>query len=186
LELTARTYYDDRIESCKQGNPAAFKDLYRQYAAAMYNTSLRIVNNATDAEDIVQESFIAAFRKIDDFDYQSSFGAWMKRIVINRSLNHLRSRKIKFIDIGSTSLSGQEEESAVNEEEFGFRVDEVKKAVALLPDGYRTVFTLSAFEGYANEQIASLLGITPSTVRTQYHRARKQLLLIIKGDRHEK
>ena len=185
MELTARVLYDERVESCKQGNAAAFKDLYRQYAAAMFNTSLRIVNHTGDAEDLVQEAFIDAFRKIEDFNYQSTFGAWIKRIVINKSLNHLRGKKLKFIDISTAGPLIPEAEE-IDEEAFEFRVEEIKKAVAQLPDGYRAVFTLSAFEGYSNEQISELLNISSSTVRTQYHRARKQLLLILKGGSHEK
>ena len=95
MELTASMYYDDRVEKCKQGSSLGFKELYGQYAKAMYNTSLRIVNNPADAEDLVQESFIDAFRNIEGFNYKSTFGAWMKRIVINKSINHLRDNVIK-------------------------------------------------------------------------------------------
>ena len=168
LELTAHTMYDERVESCKQGNPAAFRQLYEQYSKAMFNTSLRIVNNAVDAEDIVQEAFVDAFRKIEDFNYGSTFGAWIKRIVINKSINHLRTRKLKFIDIEQAHVSGVESESAIDEAGFEFKVAQIKKAVEKLPDGYRTVFTLSAFEGYDYEQIAGMLNITATTARTQY------------------
>jgi RNA polymerase sigma-70 factor (ECF subfamily) len=180
LELTAGIYYDDLVERCKQGSSLSFKELYLQYVKAMYNTCLRMVNNAADAEDIVQESFIDAFRNIDGFNYQSTFGAWMKRIVINKSINHLRNKKLKLVEIGQTNIGELENEEPVNEEEMKFKVSEIKAAVSRLPDGYRTVFTLSAFEGYDYEEISEILKISESTARTQYHRAKKQLLHLLK------
>jgi RNA polymerase sigma factor (sigma-70 family) len=180
LELTASIYYDSLVERCKQGNSLSFKELYLQYAKAMFNTSLRIVNNAADAEDIVQESFIDAFRNIEGFNYQSTFGAWMKRIVINKSINHLRNKKLKLVDIAQTNIGEMEDEEPINEEEIKFKVSEIKAAVTRLPDGYRTVFTLAAFEGYDYEEISEILNISGSTARTQYHRAKKQLLHLLK------
>ena len=180
LELTAGIYYDDLVERCKQGSSLSFKELYLQYVKAMYNTCFRIVNNAADAEDIVQESFIDAFRNIHGFNYQSTFGAWMKRIVINKSINHLRNKKLKLVDIGQTNIGELQNDEPVNEEEIKFKVSEISAAVSRLPDGYRTVFTLSAFEGYDYEEISEILKISESTARTQYHRAKKQLLHLLK------
>jgi len=155
-----------------------------QYAKAMYNTALRILNNAADAEDIVQDSFIDAFRHIEGFTYQSTFGAWMKRIVINKSINHLRNKKLKLVDIGQTNIASLENEEPLDEEAIQYKVEEIKKAVKLLPDGYRTVFTLNAFEGYDHDEIAEILGITATTARTQYHRAKKHLLVYLKKNEH--
>ncbi|MGI8582824.1 MAG: RNA polymerase sigma factor [Chitinophagaceae bacterium] len=180
MELTASFFYDDLVERCKQGSSLSFKELYLQYAKAVFNTSLRIVNNVTDAEDIVQESFIDAFRNIEGFNYQSTFGAWIKRIVINKSINFLRNKKLKLIDINQTNISEPENYKEFDEAEIQFKVAEIKKAVSMLPDGYRTVFTLNAFEGYDYEEIAGILNISCITARTQYHRARKQLITHIK------
>ena len=180
MELTASMYYDDHVEKCKLGNSSGFNELYNQYSKAMYNTSLRIVNNAADAEDIVQEGFTDAFKNIKGFNYQSTFGAWIKRIVINKSINHLRNKKLKLVDINQTSISELENDEVINEEEIQFKVEEIRKAVRMLPDGYRTVFTLCAFEGYDYEEISEILNVSESTVRSQYHRAKKQLLQFIK------
>ena len=169
MELTASFFYDDLVERCKQGSSLSFKELYLQYAKAVFNTSLRIVNNVTDAEDIVQESFIDAFRNIEGFNYQSTFGAWIKRIVINKSINFLRNKKLKLIDINQTNISEPENDKEHDEAEIQFKVAEIKKAVSMLPDGYRTVFTLNAFEGYDYEEIAEILNISAITARTQYH-----------------
>lgn len=180
LELTAGIFKNELVEKCLEGNVLSFKTLYGQYVNAMLNTSLRIVNNVADAEDIVQESFIAAFGNLEKFNYASTFGAWLKRIVINRSINHLRNKKAQIINIEQVNINDQEEDLP-DESEIKFKVEEIKKAVSNLPAGYRIVFTLSAFEGYGYEEIAELLKITPSTVRTQYHRAKKQLLNAVKN-----
>ena len=173
-------YQNELVERCKQGSSLSFKELYLQYSKAMFNTCLRIVNNSADAEDIVQESFIDAFRHIEGFNYQSTFGAWMKRIVINKSINYLRDKKLKLVDIGQTNIGELENEEEFDEAGIRFKVEEIKKAVQMLPDGYRTVFTLNAFEGYDYEEISGILKISETTVRTQYHRAKKQLLQFIK------
>jgi RNA polymerase sigma-70 factor (ECF subfamily) len=173
-------YQNELVERCKQGSSLSFKELYLQYSKAMFNTCLRIVNNSADAEDIVQEAFIDAFRHIEGFNYQSTFGAWMKRIVINKSINYLRDKKLKLVDIGQTNIGELENEEEIDEAAIRFKVEEIKKAVQTLPDGYRTVFTLNAFEGYDYEEIAAILKISETTVRTQYHRAKKQLLNTIK------
>lgn len=173
-------YYDDLVEKCKQGNSLGFNGLYNQYSKAMYNTSLRIVNNTADAEDILQEAFTDAFKNINGFNYQSTFGAWIKRIIINKSINLLRNKKLKLVDINQTNISELENDEEINEEEIQFKVEEIKKAVSMLSNGYRTIFTLCAFEGYDYEEISSILKISESTVRTQYHRAKKQLLYLIK------
>ncbi|HEV7781766.1 MAG TPA: RNA polymerase sigma factor [Chitinophagaceae bacterium] len=174
MELTASVYYDELVARCKQGDAPSYERLYRQYAKAMFNTSLRIVNNVADAEDVLQESFVAAFQ-LDRFDYSSTFGAWLKRIVINRSIDLLRKRKLQVIHIEDTPAENIAEEIA-EEENVQLKVEEIKKAVAGLPDGYRTVISLSLFEGYDYEEIAEIMNITESTVRTQYHRARQKIL----------
>lgn len=174
MELTAAIYQDELVARCKQGDAPSFERLYRQYAKAMYNTSLRIVNNVADAEDVLQESFVAAFQ-LDKFDYSSTFGAWLKRIVINKSIDLLRRKKVQVIQLEESSIENLTEE-IIAEENTQFKVEEVKKAVAGLPDGYRAVISLSLFEGYDYEEISEILNITESTVRTQYHRARLKLL----------
>lgn len=177
-------YYDELVAKCKQGDVQSYETLYRQYAKAMFNTSLRIVNNMSDAEDVLQESFAAAFHYLDKFDYSSTFGAWLKRIVINKSINALRQRKIMLVDIEGTTAGEIENEEAQDEENIQWKVEAIRKAVSLLPHGYRTVLSLFLFEGYDYEEIGDILKISGSTVRTQYHRARLKLLDILKqGDK---
>lgn len=179
MNLTATVFPDDLVSRCKDGDDNSYALLYRQYAKAMYNTSLRIVNNTADAEDVLQESFVAAF-KLEQFDYTSTFGAWLKRIVVNRSIDVLRRRKIITIDIGDSLAEELQDEEKADEEPMRLMVNEVRIAVTKLPPGYRTVLSLFLFEGYDYDEIAEIMKISPGTVRTQYHRARKKLLQLLK------
>ena len=186
MELTATIIRDELVESCKMGDAHSYEKLYRQYSKAMYNTSLRIVNNTADAEDVLQEAFLDAFRSLNDFHYRSTFGAWLKKIVINKSINVLRKKKIDLVDIEKAGAHVLAVEDTVDEEEIRFKVEEVKAAIRRLPDGYRAVITLYLLEGYDQEEISEILGITHTTVRTQYIRAKQRLLLLLKqGGNHE-
>jgi RNA polymerase sigma factor (sigma-70 family) len=182
VELTEPILHDELVERCKRGDSLAFSAIYQKYAKAMYNTSLRIVNHTGDAEDVLQEAFTDAFRSLEDFHYKSTFGAWIKRIVINKSINQLRKRKMDLIDIEKTNVGHLPEEDGPDEQEIRFKVEEIKRAVTLLPNGYRTVLTLYLFEGYDQEEIADILQVSHATVRTQYMRAKQKLLQYIKQE----
>lgn len=180
LELTAPILHDELVERCKQRDARSYGELYQKYSKAMYNTSLRIVNNTGDAEDVLQEAFTDAFTSIDTFQYKSTFGAWLKKIVINKSINHLRKKKMDLVDMEKTNVGHLPEEDSLDEKEIQLKVDEVKRAVKLLPNGYRTVLSLYLFEGYDHEEIAEILRVSHATVRTQYMRAKQKLLILIK------
>lgn len=180
MELTANIIRDELVERCKQGDSLGYEALYRQYAKAMYNTSLRIVNNTADAEDVLQESFLDAFRSLQEFSYRSTFGAWLKKIVINKSINVLRKRKAVLVEMDTVEAQDVAADEQVNEEEIRYKVEEVKKMIGKLPDGYRAVLTLYLLEGYDHEEISQILNISHNTVRTQYVRAKQKLLTFIK------
>jgi RNA polymerase sigma-70 factor (ECF subfamily) len=129
---------------------------------------------------VLQESFLDAFRSLHDFHYRSTFGAWLKKIVINKSINILRKRRNDFVDMESTELQAVIDEEPENEADMQYKVDEVKKMITRLPDGYRTVLSLYLLEGYDHEEISQILNISHNTVRTQYVRAKQKLLTIIK------
>ncbi len=168
------------VELCRRGDRNAQFEIYRLYQKAMFNTALRIVGDPDDAEDVMQEAFLKAFMKIRTYRGEVSFGAWLKRIVVNKSLDFLRLRK----DQISLEEAGELEEM---EEEIpavagrGPDVEQVKKAIAELPEGYRIVLSLILLEGYDHEEVAGILGISNATSRTQYHRAKKKLLELITG-----
>ncbi len=180
LELIETIQHDELVERCRRGDQRSYGELYSKYSKAMYNTSLRIVNHTADAEDVLQESFLDAFEALESFAYKSTFGAWLKRIVINKSINALRKRKMEIIDIEKTSAVNIPEDESFDEEGLKFKVEEIKKAVKELPNGYRTVISLHLFEGYDQEEIAEILQISHATVRTQYMRAKQKLLSLIK------
>jgi RNA polymerase sigma factor (sigma-70 family) len=180
LELTANIARDELVERCKQGDTSGYEILYHRYAKAMYNTSLRIVNNTADAEDVLQEAFLDAFRSLHDFHYRSTFGAWLKKIVINKSINVLRKRKMDLVDIEGTEIHGLPQEEPLDEQSLQYKVEEVKKTIRKLPDGYRTVLSLYLLEGYDHEEISQIMGISHNTVRTQYVRAKQKLLQLFK------
>ncbi|HPI68484.1 MAG TPA: sigma-70 family RNA polymerase sigma factor, partial [Bacteroidales bacterium] len=159
--------------------------IYKLYYKAMYNTSLRIVNNTMEAEDIMQESFLSAFEKIDTYSGTVSFGAWLKRIVINRSLDALGKRKAVFEDI-ETHIGIRDESNDENDrnEDLDVKINEVKDAIEHLPDGYRVILSLYLLEGYDHDEIAEILNISSSTSRSQLSRARQKLLSELKSKKN--
>lgn len=170
---------DELVERCKRGDSMGYKELYQRYAKAMFNTCLRILNHESEAEDVLQESFIEAFKNLDGFEYRTSFGGWLKTICVNRSISQLRKRKIDWVNIDKTGYETAEE-SAIDESEVQLKVESVKKAIMKLPDGYRTVLNLYLMEGYDHEEIAGILNVAESTTRTQYIRAKQKLLQLLK------
>ncbi|HRO69620.1 MAG TPA: RNA polymerase sigma factor, partial [Chitinophagaceae bacterium] len=151
----------------------------------MYNTSLRITGNSADAEDILQESFIDAFEQLQSFEGRSTFGAWLKQIVVYKSIGLLRKKRIIFTELIIEAEDLAEEDSA-GENEIDYTVAAIKEAIAGLPDGYRAVLSLYLVEGYDHEEISEILSISHSTVRTQYIRGKQKLLqLLTKAKQHE-
>ena len=180
MKLTVLPQQDELIERCKRGDALSYKKLYERYARAMYNTCLRIVNNTTEAEDILQESFTEAFKNLHKFEYRTSFGGWLKQICINHSINQLNKRRINWMEIDATGAYNIADEHVIDENEIQLKVDLVKKSIMALPDGYRTVLSLYLLEGYDHEEIAEILHVATSTTRTQYIRAKQKLLQYLK------
>ena len=167
------------IQSCKKGNRKAQFEVYKLYSKAMFNASFRILNNKTEAEDTIQEAFLKAFQKINSFSEDVSFGAWLKKIVVNASLDKLRKNKIEFYNIDDVNLSNIEQE--VNENKTNeYEVKQIKDAIQLLPDGYRIILSLYLLEGYDHDEISKIMGITASTSRSQLARAKKKLIQELK------
>lgn len=169
------------IEQCKLGNRKAQYALYQQYVDAMFNVSQRIVNSREDAEDVLQESFLSAFKNINNFRFESTFGAWLKRIVINTSINFLRKRKLNLIEIEEEKINKmalKTDETNIFQELTG-KVDDVKNAIKQLPNGARTVLNLYLIEGYDHLEISEIMNISESTSKSQYRRAKQKLRTIL-------
>ena len=145
----------------------------------MFGTCLRMCGNREDAEDVLQGSFADAFAKLDHFRADATLGAWLKRIVINNCLNHLKRRRLRFDELddrhGHAAVVVDPEPYAHPGAAPAYDVDDVKRAVAGLADGYRTVLTLYLFEGLDHAEIADYLGISEQTSKSQYSRARRRL-----------
>ncbi len=171
--------HQDLIEACKRGDRDAQFKIYKLYYKAMYNTALRIVIDTMEAEDIMQESFLDAFRRVQAYSGEGSFGSWLKRIVINKSLDVLRKEK-EIISIEERELDFPEVVEDNHEEELMHEVTEVKKAIEKLPQEYRIVLSLFLLEGYDHEEISEILHISNQLSRTRYLRAKQKLLQILK------
>jgi RNA polymerase sigma factor (sigma-70 family) len=170
--------HQELIDRCRRQNREAQFEIYRLYYKAMYNTSLRIVHDPVEAEDIMQESFLSAFQKINTYSGSVSFGAWLKRIVINQSLDNLKKGKVRFEELDNLQIPEQEE--VEEEPELVCNIEEIRDAIMSLSDGYRLVLTLYLLEGYDHEEIGQILNISSSTSRSQYTRAKQKLVELIK------
>jgi RNA polymerase sigma factor (sigma-70 family) len=165
------------IEQCRRGNTRAQFRLYNQYSKAMYSLAYRMMNNREDAEDMLQEAFIECFRNLGSFRFESTFGAWLKKILINRCLNNLKKNKIDLILYENVPANEYEEETI--EVEIQYETDKVFKAIEKLPDGYRIILTLYLLEGYDHSEISQILGISESTSKSQYSRGKVKLKKIL-------
>lgn len=142
----------------------------------MFSICMRLINNTAEAEDVMQEAFLNAFTKIESYKGEVSFGAWLKRIVINRSLDYLKKRKVKFEEINEKTNQLPDYQMEIKE----VNMDVIKDAIQKLPDGYRVVLSLFLIEGYDHEEISEILGISNSNSRTQYLRAKNKLRELLK------
>jgi RNA polymerase sigma-70 factor (ECF subfamily) len=182
VEAAFKNIHQDLIDECLAGDQKAQFQVYKLYYKAMYNTSLRIVNNTMEAEDIMQEAFLSAFEKIGTYSGTVSFGAWLKRIVINKSLDALNRRKMILEDIDRYDYIRDESPDEIeSKENFENRLEAVKEAIEKLPDGYRVILNLYLIEGYDHDEIGQILGISSSTSRSQLSRARQKLLTELKN-----
>jgi RNA polymerase sigma factor (sigma-70 family) len=182
LEKKYINIHQDIIDECIKGDSKAQFQLYKLYYKPMYNTCLRIVNDKIEAEDVMQEAFFACFKKLHSYDGEVSFGAWLKKIVINKSLDFIKKKKIEFEPIDNTiyKIVNQEDISEDDEEIIKNELNKIKNAIQKLADGYRIVISLYLLEGYDHEEIAEILNISSSSSRSQLVRAKKKLLELLK------
>jgi RNA polymerase sigma factor (sigma-70 family) len=179
LEQTVQNIHHDLIERCRAGESDAFYRIYKLYSKAMYNVSFRIVGREDEAEDVLQESFISAFRNLQSYRGESSFGSWLKKIVVNKAINVQQKKKME-------PLPDHEDWDVPTPDEpveygNGLTVDAVRNAIQQLPDGYRSVLSLYLLEGYDHQEIAEIMGITESTSKSQLNRAKNKLRELLQG-----
>ncbi len=141
-----------------------------------------MMNNREEAEDMLQEAFTQAFMKLDSFRYESNFGSWLKRIVVNTCINAINKRKVELTYCEEIYHYDQKEESQEYEAEF--TVANVNKAMEQLPEGGRMVFSLYLLEGYDHVEISQILGITESTSKSQFMRAKRRVVELLKEQKN--
>src|SRR6266487_1229357 len=160
-----------------QGDMTAFEELYKRHNHRVYSLCLRMTANTSEAEDLAQEAFIQLFRKIGSFRGESAFTTWLHRLTVNQVLMHFRKRGVR---LEQTTEDGEAPIQIVKGTENPNAmpvVDRIAldKAIAQLPPGYRTVFTLHDIEGHEHEEIARMLGCSVGTSKSQLHKARMKL-----------
>ena len=168
------------IKQCKQNNYKAQIEVYNAYKNMMLGAALRILKNREEAEDIVQDCFIKAFEKIHHLKEDANLGGWLKRIVINKSLDIARS-KYNFIITDELEILENEPEDVEDEISISTTVIDIKNCIYKLKDKYSTVLSLYLIEDYNHREIGELLNIKESTVRNQFRRGKQQLLKLIKN-----
>ena len=161
---------------CRDGNQLAQLEVYNRYQKAMYNTAFRIVKDSLEAEDVMQESFIAAFNKLDTFKGDATFGSWLKRIVVNNSIAQYKKNK-RFTDVSVDQLRETvEESSSLTEADYSqVKVAAVMEGLSALKDNYRQVLSLHLIAGYDHEEICEIMKISYGNCRTMISRAKESL-----------
>lgn len=169
------------IKECKLNNKRAQIELYRNYNQGMYNVAIRFLKNSENAEDIIQESFLSAFKNISQFKAEVTFGAWLKKIVVNNCINHLKKKQLDVIaleEINVIPFEGDNDDNWNFEEELV--LEDVKTEINKLPDKYKFVVMLYLIEGYDHEEISQILNISIIASRTQLMRGKIKLRELLK------
>lgn len=169
------------IEGCKQQKNAAQFAIYKKYAKAMFTKAHRIVKHTADAEDVMQEAFLKAFQKIDSYQGQVSFGAWLSKIVVNQAIDHYKKNARQQTHDWDERISETEVEETFDWNATDEQLLKVKKGVEALKDSYRLIFSLVYLEGYDADEVTEMLGISAENFRTTLCRARIQLQKIVKA-----
>ena len=171
------------VERCRQGDLGAFEELYRAHAGRLYSVAFRLVGNAADAEDLLQDIFLAAHRKLDTFRGESALGTWLYRLATNLCLDHLRSRTGRSNQV----TDALDDEPGLFDQSGGNLADrtvtkmDLERALARLPEGCRAAFVLHDVEGLEHREVAEVLGIAEGTSKSQVHKARLKLRAILSG-----
>jgi RNA polymerase sigma factor (sigma-70 family) len=171
----------DVVEKCKANDRKAQLKLYGQYCDGMYIVAMRFLQNSDDAEDVLQDAFISAFQKIHQFSGEVTFGAWLKRIVMNKCIDFLKSKKQEVLPLEEYHMQAVDDADwSVGAE---ISIDAVKNAIQNLPEKYRYVVLMYLVEGFDHKEIAQVLELTETASRTRLLRGKAYLksALIKKG-----
>lgn len=177
--VASQAEVEDLVARARQGQRSAQHDLYQRFVQAMFNVAVRITKEEEEANDVVQEAFVSAFRHLEGYKGEATFGAWLKRIVVNTALHHQKRKRLDTVPLEDFHVhrgpAEAEAHGVVFTDSEGLTVSRIQQAVAQLPPGYRNVLTLYLFEGYDHEEVAQILGISEGTSKSQYNRAKAKL-----------
>lgn len=170
-------HIESLIKACKKGKQSAQLEIYNRYSKAMYNTAYRIVKDRFEAEDIMQDSFLTAFTKMDSLKDMAMFGAWLKKIVINNSLNHYKTKiKQNEVPLDQVLFKVENVEEETKDENYAtLKARQVLETMNGLKDNYRLALTLHLVEGYDYEEISMIMDISNVNCRTMISRAKESL-----------
>jgi RNA polymerase sigma factor (sigma-70 family) len=177
-EKVSQDIHNYLVERCLQGDRRAQQELYKLYAPQMFNVCRRFMGRQEEAEDALQEAFVQAFTKLNTFKFEATFGAWLKRIVINKCIGILQQKRLLTSSIDE-KFDLMESDSQEPNEDIQYEVKKVMQAIDEISDGCKLVLNLYLFEGYDHGEIAEILNITESTSKAQYSKARKKVRQIL-------
>ncbi|MFK5856730.1 MAG: RNA polymerase sigma factor [Bacteroidota bacterium] len=167
--------HKELIDACVLNDRSAQMDIYNLYYKAMYNTSYYIVNDSFVAEDIMQDAFLDAFNKIAKFEWRSSFGSWLKRIVVNKSIDSMK-KTTNQVELNEELVDFADDNDEDTFDELQSKLDEIKISLKSLSENYRTILVLHLFEGYDHQEISQILNLPYNNVRVRYMRAKRKLI----------
>ena len=169
------------VERCRRGELGAFEELYRAHAGRIYGLAVRMLGNNADAEDLLQEIFLTAHRKLESFRGDSALGTWLYRLATNQILDHVRSRAAR-----TGQLTDGLEDDSTLPDAMGHRLGDraidridLERALSQLPEGCRAAFVLHDVEGLEHREVAEVLGIAEGTSKSQVHKARLRLRALL-------
>lgn len=171
-------FESDLVSKCRRNDRKAQMQLYKQYCNGMFCVAMRFLKNNTDAEDAVQESFIKAFQKLEQFKGDVSFGAWLKKIVVNRCLDTIKLRKAEYAELNEIHLKVVDDDDWTVDD--GVTIHQVKEAIHRLPEKYRNVVQLYLVEGYDHSEISGILNLNENNCRTRLMRGKGHLKEFLK------
>lgn len=169
LKLYKSISEESLIKGCREMNQRAQRELYERFSPVLYPLCLRYVRETSEAEDVMISGFMKAFDKIDTYSGKGSLGGWLRKIMINQALEHLRKNKTMYLEVDLEAMQYQPQASVSSDQ---LEAEDLMKIICKLPLGYRTVFNLYAIEGYSHKEISELLGISENTSKSQLSRAR--------------
>jgi RNA polymerase sigma-70 factor (ECF subfamily) len=173
------------VERCRSGDLGAFEELYRAHAGKLFSVACRMLGNPADAEDLLQEIFLAAHRKLDGFRGESALGTWLYRLATNQCLDYLRSRAARTSQVteGLDEEPGRYEPGRAGLAEQTVTRMDLERALAQLPEGCRAAFVLHDVQGLEHREVAQALGIAEGTSKSQVHKARLRLRALLLAER---